>query len=426
MQVKEGYKQTGIGVIPEDWNIRTISAVGEVIRGASPRPQGDPRFYGGNVPRLMVEDITRDGHWVSPKVDFLTEAGAKLSRKCKPGTLTIICSGTPSAVGLPSRLFIEACIHDGILAIQKPSTSICVDYLYHLLRSQQEELHAAATHGGTFVNLTTDALKGFKIPLPPTKAEQEAIAGALSDTDAWIESLEQLIAKKRRIKEGSMQALLTAPPSQMDNGQLTMENASHATPKNNSQLSTVHPPFTRLPGFSGDWEVKTLGDIASLYQPETISASKFTESGYPVYGANGIVGLFDKTNHTTWQVTVTCRGSTCGTVNRTVDQCWITGNAMVLNCDHNQSLEKEFFYYALLSTDLSDCITGTGQPQIVRTPLANTSIKLPPTKPEQTAIAEVLSEMDAEIDALEGKLAKARQIKQGMMQELLTGKTRLV
>jgi type I restriction enzyme S subunit len=172
--------------------------------------------------------------------------------------------------------------------------------------------------------------------------------------------------------------------------------------------------------------VKRLGEIAVLYQPITISANQFTESGYPVYGANGVVGFYKEFNHDKWQVTITCRGSTCGTVNRTVEKCWITGNAMVVNSDQNKNLSKDFLYYVLLSQDLSKCITGTGQPQIVRDPLSNFEMILPSELEEQTAIAEVLSDMDAELAALEQRLSKTRALKQGMMQELLTGRTRLV
>src|SRR5690625_2674861 len=174
-----------------------------------------------------------------------------------------------------------------------------------------------------------------------------------------------------------------------------------------------------------DWEVVPLGTVADLYQPETISAVKFTQHGFPVYGANGVVGFYDRTNHDTWQVTVTCRGSTCGTVNRTVDKCWITGNAMVLNIEQNKKLNKEFFYHLLTVQDLSLCITGTGQPQIVRSPLARHRIPLPPTKAEQEAIAEALNDADAWIASLEQLIQKKRLIKQGAMQSLLTGKHRL-
>jgi type I restriction enzyme S subunit len=173
------------------------------------------------------------------------------------------------------------------------------------------------------------------------------------------------------------------------------------------------------------WEVKPLSELASLYQPITISAKQFKEAGYPVYGANGVVGFYHSANHHTWQVTVTCRGSTCGTVNRTVDECWITGNAMVLNCDQNKSLSKDFFYYLLLGQNLSDCITGTGQPQIVRSPIAAFRVAVPPSLPEQRAIATALSDVDALLAALDRLIAKQRDLKQAAMQQLLTGQTRL-
>ena len=265
-------------------------------------------------------------------------------------------------------------------------------YLLHLFRFMGPEwirLMAGSTHNSIYMPV----FQALQVLLPPV-AEQEAIAEALSDADALIESLEQLLAKKRHIKQGAMQDLLTGKK--------------------------------RLPGFNGEWEKKALGTLASLYQPTTISARQFTETGYPVYGANGVVGFYDQMNHDIWQVTVTCRGSTCGTVNRTVDRCWITGNAMVLNCDNNENIDKEFFYHLLCNQDLSHCITGTGQPQIVRAPLSAFTVNIAPMVAEQQAIATILSDMDAELTALEAKLTKARQIKQGMMQELLTGRIRLI
>ena len=99
---------------------------------------------------------------------------------------------------------------------------------------------------------------------------------------------------------------------------------------------------------------------------------------------------------------------------------------MVLNCDSSQSLNKDFLYYLMLAQDLSDCITGTGQPQIVRAPLSAFKVCLPINSDEQATIANTLSDMDAELIALESRRNKTRNIKQAMMQELLTGKTRLV
>jgi len=145
-----------------------------------------------------------------------------------------------------------------------------------------------------------------------------------------------------------------------------------------------------------------------------------------VYGANGIVGKYKKYNHENWQTIITCRGSTCGTINKTIDKCWITGNAMVMNIDQNKKFDKLFFYYLLSRQDFKNCITGSGQPQIVRKPLFEFQVYLPLDPNEQIAIATILSDMDAEIEKLENKLGKYRQIKTGMMQQLLTGKIRLL
>jgi type I restriction enzyme S subunit len=165
--------------------------------------------------------------------------------------------------------------------------------------------------------------------------------------------------------------------------------------------------------------------LADLYQPETIGSSEFSTSGFLVYGANGVIGQYHRYNHEKPQVTISCRGN-CGTVNRTQPFSWITGNAMVVNLEKNRSVDHDFVYHQLREQDYTDIITGSGQPQIVRGPLGAFEISLPPTKAEQTAIADILLDMDTELDALAAKLSKARQIKQGMMQELLTGKTRLV
>ena len=177
----------------DEWRKIIVSDIGTVIRGASPRPKGDPRYYGGNVPRLMVADVTRDGKKVMPKIDFLTEEGAKLSRPVPAGTLTIVCSGV---VGVPSILSVPACIHDGFLAIKDISKSCLTEYLYYYFKPLQSRLDSSATHGGIFTNLTTEILKNFPVMLPSLRKQKE-ICEILNTIDCHRDLL---LKKKEKIQ----------------------------------------------------------------------------------------------------------------------------------------------------------------------------------------------------------------------------------
>ena len=187
-----------------NWNVMKLGNVGRVIRGASPRPKGDPRYYGGPVPRLMVQDVTRDGKWVTPRIDSLTNEGAKLSRPCTAGTLTIVCSGT---VGVVSFLAVDACIHDGFLALIDIDESIATkDFLYHSLGGLRLQFEEGATHGGVFTNLTTSTIDQFEIKCPkPT--EQQRIAACLSSLDALIAAETRKLEALKTHKKGLMQQL---------------------------------------------------------------------------------------------------------------------------------------------------------------------------------------------------------------------------
>jgi len=186
------------------WRVRRLDNIGRVIRGASPRPKGDPRYYGGPVPRLMVQDVTRDGKWVTPKIDSLTNEGARLSRPCPAGTLTIVCSGT---VGVVSFLAVDACIHDGFLALVDIDESIATkDFLYHSLSTLRLQFEEGATHGGVFTNLTTSGIEQFEIKCPePT--EQKRIAECLSSLDDLITAETQKLEALKSHKKGLMQQL---------------------------------------------------------------------------------------------------------------------------------------------------------------------------------------------------------------------------
>ena len=252
----------------------------------------------------------------------------------------------------------------------------------------------------------------FLFPVP-TLAEQEAIAEALSDADALIESLEQLLVKKRQLKQGAMQELLTGKK--------------------------------RLPGFSGEWETKRLGELANIQRgasPRPIDSPIWFDENSSV----GWVRISDVTKSGMYLLETTQRLSPLGVQhsrpvsrgNLIMSICATVGRPIITEietCIHdgfvvfdNLRTNKHFLYYILQSIEGDWSRHGqTGSQMNLNTGLINqTEISVPPTLPEQTAIAAILSDMDTEIAALETKLTKARQIKQGMMQELLTGRIRLV
>lgn len=387
-QLPKGYKVTEVGIIPEDWEVYIL---GDLLLRITDVDHYMPKTEKYGIPYLMTGDI-KD---YASEIDFdnckkiSKDDFEKLSKKIRTLKSDIILARY-ATVGSVSYVDIdeEFVVSYSCVTIKPDKSKLNDVFLFHYFKSNIFGLEVKnKVNANIQDNVGIGDLMKMKIPLPPTKSEQTAIATALSDADALINSLEKLIAKKRNIKQGAMQQLLK--------------------PKEG-------------------WEVKKLGEVAEIYQPQTISQDVFIDDGYLVYGANGIVGKYHLYNHETWQTTITCRGSTCGTVNRTVGKSWITGNAMVMNVDKNTNIDKLFFYYILTKQDFSQCITGSGQPQIVRNPLFEFKVSIPKTNEEQTRIATILSDMDAEIQALETKLEKYRKIKLGMMQNLLTGKIRLV
>lgn len=161
-----------------------------------------------------------------------------------------------------------------------------------------------------------------------------------------------------------------------------------------------------------DWTYKKLGEVCDLYQPKTISAKELVEDGmYPVYGANGIIGKYDKYNHENSELLMTCRGATCGTINVSVPYSWINGNAMVIH-PKSDIVSIPFLAYQLKGIDLSDVITGAAQPQITRQTLTNKVISIPSSNSQQQIVAEldllsdVIEKQKAQIEEL-NKLAQS-------------------
>lgn len=164
------------------WEVSTIDSLCNLVRGSSPRPQGDPRYFGGSVPRLMIADITRDGMSVTPLIDSLTEEGARKSRLMPAGSVVMAVSG---AAGLPAILSVDACIHDGFVGFRDLDPRISPSFLYNFLNFERDRNRSKGT-GAIWVNLTTDIVKSLTVPVPP-KALQDYFAQKLGGV-ADIES----------------------------------------------------------------------------------------------------------------------------------------------------------------------------------------------------------------------------------------------
>ena len=176
--------------IHPDWPMVEIGKISTIVRGSSPRPQGDPSFFGGPVPRLMVADITRDGMYATPRIDSLTKLGATKSRPMKKDDVIITVSGNP---GLPTILAIDACIHDGFVGLRELSKDVLPEYLYFALLALHAS-HGAQSVGAVFKNLTTDQIREFKIALPPL-ATQQAIVAEIEAEQALVAANRELITR---------------------------------------------------------------------------------------------------------------------------------------------------------------------------------------------------------------------------------------
>jgi type I restriction enzyme S subunit len=378
------------------WHQKKISEIATVIRGASPRPKGDKRYYGGEIPRLMVEDVTRDGKYVTPSVDFLTEEGSKRSRPCKEGTLTIVCSGT---VGIPSFLRVDACIHDGFLGIINIKKEISKQYLYYQFVRLKEAFDKSATHGGIFTNLTTSGVKDFVVPFPKKLSEQTAIANVLSHIDELIAQTEKLIEKKKAIKQGVMQELLK--------------------PKEG-------------------WVMKKFTDIVDYihgkaHEQFIVDDGKFKVVNSKFISSNGEVVKYSNNSF------LTAKKNDILTVlsdlpnGKALAKCFLVdiNNLYAVNqrvCIWRSKGADSIFLYYLLNRhkyflQLDDGVTQT---HILNGDINRFELTITEDLETQREIGVILSDIDKEIVILEKRKNKLNYQKQGMMQALLTCKIRLL
>lgn len=391
--IPPGYKQTEVGVIPEEWKLVNLDNVCSMKSGESITSAGIDNFspypcYGGNGLRGFTTCYTHYGYFA-----LIGRQGA-------------LCGNVVAAEG---KFFASE--HAVVVTARQ---GVDIQWLTYILgRMRLNRYSESSAQPG----LSVSKILKLLIPFPPLEYEQRSIAAALSDMDALLDSLDRLIAKKRDLKQAAMQQLLT--------GEM------------------------RLPGFEGKWEVKRLGELGVFLKGSGVRKDDSQSGSIPCirYGElythhNEYIKAFY--SFITSDVASTARllkfgdilfagsGETREDIGKCVafiNECeaYAGGDIVIFR---PQGLDPLFLGFSLNMPSVTRQKASKGQGDAVvhisTIALASLLVRLPLEIEEQTAIATVLSSMDAEIAALERRRNKTKDIKHAMMQELLTGKTRLL
>ena len=394
MEVRPGYKQTEVGVIPGDWDCVTLDSIGIFSKGQGIRKD---EALTGDIPCVRYGELyTRHNNVVREFHSQISAEVAKTSRLIKKGDLLFAGSGeTKEEIGRCAAVIHDFAVYAGsdiVIFSPKKGDSTFLGYLANAPQIARQK--ASLGQGDAVVHISASSLSSIKIGLPPA-FEQRAIATALSDMDALLAKFDQIIAKKRDLKQAAMQQLLT--------GQ------------------------TRLPGFSGEWEVKRLGDVAHIKTGAKNNDDKVEDGEYPLFVRSQTIERISTYSYDYEAILVPGEGG-IGSIFH-----YINGK---FDC-HQRVYKISAFNADTCGKFIFFCMKHLFHKQATRNSVKATvdSLRLPtflefefvaPAREEQEAIVTVLSDMDAELAALEARRDKTRALKQGMMQELLSGRIRLV
>lgn len=436
MELKPGYKQTAVGVIPEEWEVKSLSWVAE-IRGGIAKNSNVAASDPISVYYLRVANV-QDGF-----IDLDDMSKIELSRhdlrrySVLPGDVLMNEGGDLDKLGRGAiwRGEINPCVHQNHVFVVRCRSALLPDYLnvWTATRPARNFFLLAGKQTTNLASISKSSLGELPVAIP-SLFEQRAIAEALSDVDGLLGGLDRLIAKKRDLKQAATQQLLT--------GQTRLLGGWEAkTGYKQTEVGMIPE----------DWEIKTLGAVLSKARLGGNYPNQVRESEYPLMKMGNIArGYFEmsKVEYVTPGVKLDpmhqlIAGDILFNTRNTLDLvgkvaiwrdelpvAYYNSNLMRLEFNPNEICSNEYANYALNTegavTRLRGLATGTTSVAAIYTrDLMGLPFIVPP-KPEQTAIAAALSDMDAEIAALERRRKKTRALKQAMMEELLTGRTRLV
>lgn len=421
-KIRDGYKITEIGEIPEEWYISKLSELAQIKRGASPRPINNPKWFSEkkNVGWIRISDVTKTKKYLNSTEQYLSDEGVAKSRLVKPNDLIMSICAT---VGKPIILNIDACIHDGFILFDDLNNSkIITDYLYYLLQKKEEEFKGMG-QTGTQANLNTNIVGSTLIAIPTIK-EQKKIASILSTVDKQIDNVDALIEKNKELKKGLMQTLLT-------------KGIGHTKFKK-----------TEIGEIPEEWEVKKVEDICEVkggkrlpkgYQLEDednafpyIRVADMYMGGIKQddikYVPRDIVDKIKNYKISKDDLFISVAG-TLGIVGQVSDE--LDGANLTENADKlcNIQINKLYLMKVLQSNIIQSIIeaeqTKSAQPKLALTRIKEFLIPIPSDR-EQVKIASILVEVDEKINVYENKKNKLEMLKKGLMQKLLIGKIRVI
>lgn len=409
----EGFKQSAAGLIPSDWSCLEINDVADILTGF-PFPSTHYTTYG--IRLLRGSNVKRGNiEWSEGLVSYWPEVSGWIKKYLlKAGDIVIAMDGSlvGKSFAVLSRIDVPSLLVQRVACLR--SRKVTQDYLGYWICSSRFTSHCENKKTNTAVpHISPQDISSFKIAVPSSQKEQERIAKTLGDIDALIDSLERLIEKKRLIKQGAMQDLLSGRK--------------------------------RLPGFSGEWEFKRLGGVVDI-DPENLgnqTSLGFTFKYISLENVREGV-LRGNAEHDFGSAPSRARKKLrkydvlIGTVRpnlkshylfRKDEDDWVCSTGFcVLRC-RQSVLCPEYIYNQFFADQINQqiysLIAGSNYPAISSRDIGELEVLVPPYE-EQVAISSVITDMEGEISLLAGKLDQARQIKQGMMQELLTGRVRLV
>jgi len=390
VDLPEGYKMTELGPLPEDWEVVRLGEVVEIhdkkriplSSTERSKMKGTYPYCGANGVIDYINDYIFEGEYV-----LLAEDGGFWKKF------------ESTAYLMNGKFWVNNHAHI-LKAVENKAINRFL--LYWFIFDNIEKY----TSGTTRKKLNQSVMKKIKIPLPPL-SEQKKIVAVLSAVQEAKEKTKAVIKATKELKKSLMKYLFTYGP-------VPLEEAENVKLKE-----------TEIGRIPEDWEVVRLGEVTrEIKQGKVLPKKDIKPYGdYPVYGANGIIGYYNKGFVPKNKVLLTCRGSTCGAINVTTQEAFVTNNAMILYEDDSK-INWQFLSYVLIEYNVLNLKTGSGQPQITKGTLINHLIPLPPLE-TQKKIASILSAVDEKIQAEENRKKALEDLFNTLLHNLMTGKMRV-